>query len=190
MTILLVQFVAFCGALLFGRLAEPRRRPADDPRRPGPLDGGRDDRLLPAGPQFAAVPALAALIGIVLGGTQALSRSLYSQLIPRGREAEYFSLYQACERGTSWFGTLLFGLVQQCDRLLPLGDHRPGRLLRRSGGSLLARVDVRRGIIDAGNEAPGGRLRPVQTGILDSVSVRGSGTVRSERLGRSAGISL
>ena len=37
----------------------------------------------------------AVLIGIVLGGSQALSRSLFSQLIPRGREAEYFSLYQA-----------------------------------------------------------------------------------------------
>ena len=33
--------------------------------------------------------------------------------IPAGYEAEYFSLYQACERGTSWFGTLLFGVVQQ-----------------------------------------------------------------------------
>ena len=57
--------------------------------------------------------ALGLLIGLVLGGTQALSRSLYSQLIPRGREAEYFSLYQAMERGTSWFGTLIFGLVYQ-----------------------------------------------------------------------------
>ena len=57
--------------------------------------------------------ALAVAIGIVLGGTQALSRSFYSQLIPRGREAEYFSLYQACERGTSWLGTLVFGLVHQ-----------------------------------------------------------------------------
>ena len=50
--------------------------------------------------------ALGLLIGLVLGGSQALSRSLYSQLIPRGREAEFFSLYQAMERGTSWFGTL------------------------------------------------------------------------------------
>ena len=56
---------------------------------------------------------LAASIGLVLGGTQALSRSYFSQLIPRGREAEYFSLYQACERGTSWVGTLIFGLVHQ-----------------------------------------------------------------------------
>ena len=38
---------------------------------------------------------LAVAIGIVLGGTQALSRSFFSLLIPRGREAEYFSLYHA-----------------------------------------------------------------------------------------------
>ena len=49
----------------------------------------------------------------MLGGTQALSRSFFCLLIPRGREAEYFSFYHACERGTSWFGTLVFGLVFQ-----------------------------------------------------------------------------
>ena len=59
-------------------------------------------------------------IGIVLGGTQALSRSFFSLLIPRGREGEYFSLYSACERGTSWFGTLLFGVVFQVT-----GSYRP-----------------------------------------------------------------
>ena len=49
----------------------------------------------------------------MLGGTQALSRSFFSLLIPRGREAEYFSFYHAMERGTSWFGTLVFGVVYQ-----------------------------------------------------------------------------
>jgi MFS-type transporter involved in bile tolerance (Atg22 family) len=37
--------------------------------------------------------AVAVAIGIVLGGTQALSRSFFSLLIPRGREGEYFALY-------------------------------------------------------------------------------------------------
>ena len=46
--------------------------------------------------------ALALFIGLVLGGSQALSRSLYSQLVPKGKEAEYFSFYQAMERGRSW----------------------------------------------------------------------------------------
>ncbi len=68
--------------------------------------------FLPDG-NIALFLALAVAIGLVLGGTQALSRSFFSQLIPRGREAEYFSLYHACERGTTWFGTLVFGVVYQ-----------------------------------------------------------------------------
>ena len=66
---------------------------------------------------------LAVAIGLVLGGTQALTRSFFSQLIPRGREAEYFSLYQASERGTGWLGTLIFGLVHQLT-----GSYRPAIL--------------------------------------------------------------
>jgi MFS transporter, UMF1 family len=152
-TILLVQFVAFFGALLFGRLA-----------------GRYGSRLMIlAGlviwmlvvtigfflPRKEIVPflALAVLIGVVLGGTQALSRSFYSQLIPKGREAEYFSLYQACERGTSWLGTLVFGLVHQWT-----GSYRPAILTLivffAVGIVLLSRVDARRGIAEAGNVAP------------------------------------
>ena len=152
-TILLVQFVAFGGALAFGRLASRY--------------GARDVVLaslllwtavvgvgffLPAG-QFGLWLALAVLIGLVLGGSQALSRSLYSHLVPRGREAEYFSLYQACERGTSWFGTLLFGLVYQIT-----DSYRPAILALvvffALGAFFLRRVDVRQGISDAGNPQP------------------------------------
>ena len=73
---------------------------------------------------------LAVGIGIVLGGTQALSRSFFSLLIPRGREAEYFSLYQASERGTSWLGTLVFGLVHQAPTPT-VGDLGADGVLRR-----------------------------------------------------------
>jgi UMF1 family MFS transporter len=152
-TILLVQIVAFGGALLFGRLA---------------LRYGARDVVLSSLVLWAAVVAigfflphgefglwlgLAVLIGVVLGGSQALSRSLYSQLVPRGREAEYFSLYQACERGTSWFGTLLFGLVHQLT-----DSYRPAILALLVffvlGGLILRTVDVRQGIRDAGNVEP------------------------------------
>ncbi|HEY7045460.1 MAG TPA: MFS transporter, partial [Nocardioidaceae bacterium] len=82
-----------------------------------------------------------------------LSRSLFSQFVPRGREAEYFSLYQAAERGTSWLGTLLFGLVHQW-----ADSYRPAIVALMVffviGIVLLSRVDVRRGIADAGNRAP------------------------------------
>ncbi len=153
LTILLVQVVAFGGALLFGRAAGRY--------------GARDVVLsslvlwaavvtfgffLPRG-EFTLWLALAVLIGLVLGGSQALSRSLYSQLVPRGREAEYFSLYQACERGTSWFGTLLFGLVHQLT-----DSFRPAILALIVffvlGGLILRTVDVRQGIRDAGNIEP------------------------------------
>lgn len=54
---------------------------------------------------------LGAAIGFVLGGTQALSRSLYSQMIPQGREASFFSFYEISEKGTSWMGLLIFSIV-------------------------------------------------------------------------------
>ncbi len=56
---------------------------------------------------------LAGAIALVLGGIQALSRSLYSLVIPKGKEAEYYSFYEITDRGTSWIGPLLFGLALQ-----------------------------------------------------------------------------
>ena len=54
---------------------------------------------------------MAAVIAIVLGGSQALSRSLFSRMIPAGREASFFGIYEVSERGTSWIGPLVFGAV-------------------------------------------------------------------------------
>jgi UMF1 family MFS transporter len=54
---------------------------------------------------------MAAVIAIVLGGSQALSRSLFSRMIPAGKEAAFFGLYEVSERGTSWMGPLLFSVV-------------------------------------------------------------------------------
>jgi MFS transporter, UMF1 family len=151
--VLLVQFVAFGGALLFGRLA-------------GRIGAWRSVLwslamwtgvviiafFVPAS-AFLVFVGLAALIGVVLGGSQALARSLYSQLIPANREAEFFSLYQAMERGTSWFGTMAFGLVHQLTH-----SYRWAILALVVffvlGGWLLSRVDMRRGILDAGNTVP------------------------------------
>jgi UMF1 family MFS transporter len=152
-TILLVQFVAFGGALLFGRLA------AKYGSRRVILAGlgvwmlvVTTGYFLPAH-NVALFLALAVGIGLVMGGTQALSRSFFSLLIPRGREAEYFSLYQACERGTSWLGTLVFGLVHQLT-----DSYRPAIfaliVFFLVGGLLLARVDPARGIREAGNVVP------------------------------------
>jgi UMF1 family MFS transporter len=152
-TILVVQFVGFAGALLFGRAAARfgAHRTILVSLVLWCLVVGAG-YFLPAR-QFGAFLMLGVFIGLVLGGSQALSRSLYSQLVPRGREAEYFSLYQATERGTSWFGTLMFGLIYQLS-----GSYRLAIvalvIFFVVGGTLLARVDVRKGIQDAGNEVP------------------------------------
>lgn len=152
-TILMVQFVAFAGALVFGRAAE--RYGA----RPVVLVGlvlwmviVTVGYFLPDR-QIGLFLALGAGIGLVMGGTQALSRSFFSLLIPRGREAEYFSLYQAGERGTSWLGTLIFGLVHQLT-----DSYRPAIfaliIFFVVGFVLLLRVRPRLGIQQAGNAVP------------------------------------
>ena len=150
---LVVQFVGIGGALLFGRIAKVRG--AYRVILVGlfvwlvVVVGG----WLVPNENLPLFLLLAVAIGVVLGGTQALSRSFYSQLIPRGREAEYFSLYQACERGTSWIGTLVFGLVHQWT-----DSYRPALLalmvLFVIGIVFLLRVDARRGIEEAGNALP------------------------------------
>ena len=51
---------------------------------------------------------LAALVGIVMGGTQALSRSLFASMIPRHRSAEFFAFYGVFEKFAGIFGPALF----------------------------------------------------------------------------------
>jgi MFS transporter, UMF1 family len=108
--------------------------------------------FLPAG-NVALFLILGAAIGIVLGGTQALARSYFSLLIPRGKEAEYFSFYHAMDRGTSWFGTATFAIV-----LAITDSYRPAIfaliVFFVVGGVLLMKVDTERGIREAGNAAP------------------------------------
>jgi UMF1 family MFS transporter len=151
--ILLVQIVAFFGALLLGALARffgaKRVVLASLILWTGVVTVGY---FLEAGAtgQFYL---LAAFIGIVLGGSQALSRSLFSHMIPRGQEAEYFSLYEISERGTSWLGPLVFGLTLQLT-----GSYRSAIAslvaFFIAGFALLAVVNARRAIVDAGNLPP------------------------------------
>ena len=152
-TILIVQFVAFGGALLFGRMAA--KYGAKRTILAG-LVGWMVivtvALVLPSG-QIVPFFLLAVAIGIVLGGTQALSRSYFSLFIPHGKEAEFFSFYHAVDRGTSWFGTLLFGLVYQVT-----DSYRPAVfaliIFFVIGGLFLLRVDTAKGIRDAGNAQP------------------------------------
>jgi MFS transporter, UMF1 family len=152
-TILMIQFVAFGGALYFARLAA--RFGAYRSILWGTYAWMAIVVVAMFLPRHNVVTFLAVgvAIGIVLGGTQALSRSFFSLLIPRGREGEYFALYNACERGTSWFGTFLFGLVFQLT-----GSYRPAIVALIVffilGAFFLLRLDPRRGIEEAGNTVP------------------------------------
>jgi len=90
----------------------------------------------------------AAIVAIVMGGSQALSRSLFAQLIPAGKEAEYFSIYEVSDKGTSWLSPLVFGLALQITH-----SYRQAILslivFFIAGLVVLTKVDVKRGEVDA-----------------------------------------
>ena len=93
------------------------------------------------------------LIALVLGGSQALSRAMFSRLIPPGAEAQYFGFYEVSDAGTSWLGPLVFGLTYQ-----NTGSYRSALVSLVAffvvGFLLLARVPMRRAIAAAGNPVP------------------------------------
>ena len=107
---LMVQFVAIAGALLFERLAY-----AINTKRAILISLVLWVIVVIYGYGFLHTTTeawvMGAIIAIVLGGSQALSRSLFSRMIPPGREASFFGIYEVSERGTSWLGPLTFGAV-------------------------------------------------------------------------------
>lgn len=150
--ILMVQFVALFGALAFERVARAL--------------GAKRAIIASLLIWIAAVLygyaalrtatdlfVLAAVVAVVLGGTQALSRSLYSVMVGRGLEAGHFSLYELSGRGGSWLGPLLFGLALQFT-----GSYRIAILSLLvffvGGLALLAKVDVRRATAEADRTPP------------------------------------
>jgi len=152
-TILIVQFLAFGGALLLGAVAA--------------RIGARKTVLIALAGWLGVVLAafwlpegeplpfmlLGVGIGLVMGGSQALSRSLFSQLIPDGREGEYYGFYEISDKGTSWLGPLAFGLVFQLTNSYRIGIVSLV-VFFIVGGILLAMVPMRRAIVAAGNTPP------------------------------------
>jgi UMF1 family MFS transporter len=110
---LVVQAVAFVGALLFGWIAG----------RIGPKRGILVSLILWIGvsvlgyrlPEGEFIPflGLAASVGLVLGATQALSRSLYGSMIPEEASAEFYGFYSVFSKFAAIWGPLLFGVVNQ-----------------------------------------------------------------------------
>ena len=147
--ILMVQFVGFFGAILFNYIAR-----AINAKRSIIIS-----LLLWIGTLVYAYAFLktardfylmAGAIAIVLGGSQALSRSVYSLMIPKGQESEYFGLYEISDKGTSWLGPLLFGLALQLT-----GSYRVAIVslivFFVVGLLFLLRVNVDEGVLEAGN---------------------------------------
>jgi UMF1 family MFS transporter len=105
----MIQFVAMPGALLFSRLA-------------GHLNTKR--AVLVSLILFTAITVYASImktaaefwalgfaVAIVLGGSQALSRSLFSTMVPKSRSAEFFGFYAISSKFASIFGPLTFALL-------------------------------------------------------------------------------
>jgi UMF1 family MFS transporter len=147
LAILMVQFVAFFGSIAFNWIAA-----AINAKRAVMLSlviwtgvlFGMYFWVKTVGQYFV----MAALVALVLGGSQALSRSLFSQMIPKGQEAEYFGLYEISDKGTSWLCPLAFGLAVQFT-----GSYRLSALSLAvfflAGLAVLARVDVERAVVEA-----------------------------------------
>ncbi len=141
-SILIVQFVGVPCTLLFGRFAG--------------VVGAR--RAVLCGLAVYVVIALiargmnsaldflvmAGLVGLVQGGTQALSRSLFASMIPRERSGEFFGLFAVFDRFAGILGPLLFASI-----IAATGDVRMATLPLLGfflvGGLALACVDVEAG---------------------------------------------
>ena len=107
--LLLVQFIGFPAALVFGRLGE----------RYGALRGIWICIWAYVGVTVFAyfletalqMYILAGVIGLVQGGIQALSRSLFSQLIPPEKNAEFFGFYNVVGKAAAVFGPVMMGTI-------------------------------------------------------------------------------
>jgi UMF1 family MFS transporter len=137
--LLLVQFVGFPSALFFGWLGT----------RIGPNRGILIGLVVYAGITIWAYRitevwefyGIAASIGVVQGGVQALSRSLYARLIPQESAAEFFGFYNFLGKFAAVIGPVLMGWVA-----LATGSTRVSILslliLFLAGGLILTRVKL------------------------------------------------
>lgn len=162
-TVLIVQFVALFGALIFNLIAKVT----------GTKRAIMISLVIWVGVVVYAYAMLytardflvmGAVIGIVLGGSQALSRSLYSLLIPKGQESEFFSIYEVSDKGTSWLGPLLFGLAYTLTKSYRLAILSVATFMI-VGLVLLIFVNVSKGLREArGQEDEPGALKSQEAG--------------------------
>src|SRR5690242_7642770 len=107
--LLLVQFIGFPAALAFGWLGQKIGA------RAGILIGiavyagiAGYAYFLKSETEFFA---MALIIGLVQGGIQSLSRSLFGRLVPMGRAGEFFGFYNLMGKAAAILGPTLTGIV-------------------------------------------------------------------------------
>ena len=111
LTFLIVQFVAFGGAYFFGWLSA-----RTDIRRAILINlsvwvlVAIGAFLLPEG-NALAFQGLGVVIGLILGGIQALSRSLYGSMIPEEASAEFYGFYSVFSKFSAIWGPIIFAIV-------------------------------------------------------------------------------
>ena len=138
---LIVQFIAVGGALMFGRLAD--RFGTKEAILMSLVVWSVIAVLAYFLPEGEALPffGVAALIGFVLGGIQALSRSLYGSMIPEEASAEFYGFYSVFSKFSAMWGPLLFALISGLT-----GSGRPAILaiivFFVVGALVLRRVDI------------------------------------------------
>ena len=140
--ILITQFIGIPCTFLFGQLAGRMGT------KPSIYLGLAVYCVVSALGYFMTSPAhfyaLAILVGIVQGGVQALSRSLFASMIPRARSSEMFALFGVFEKFAGIFGPLVFAIMKALT-----GSSRNGILSVLAffivGALLLWRVDVDEG---------------------------------------------
>jgi UMF1 family MFS transporter len=145
-TLLLTQIIALPGALLFAKLAEHiQSKGAIIIALLLWIGIVTYAYFLKSALEFWI---LGGLVGLVLGGSQAISRSLYGQLIPRARPAEFFGFFTISAKFASIFGPLIFGLITDLSQN-PRNAIVSVILFFAVGMIMLSRVDVNRGRIKA-----------------------------------------
>jgi UMF1 family MFS transporter len=155
-SILIVQFVGFPFAFLFGSIAT--RIGAKRTIFIGLLVYAGISVLGYYMKTAAHFMLLAALVATVQGGTQALSRSLFASLIPTHKSGEFFGFYSVFEKFASIFGPLLFWIT-----IATTGNSRNAILsvilFFAIGAIVLSRVKVAEGQ-QAAREADEGLVSP------------------------------
>ena len=136
-----IQLVAFFGALAFGWMAGRFGvKRAILVSIAGWILVTVGGYLMPA-EQAAPFLLLGVLAGLVLGGIQALSRSLYGSMIPEEASAEFFGFYSVFSKFSAIFGPLIFAVVD-----IATGSARLSILFLTAffliGGTLLSLVDI------------------------------------------------